>query len=163
VTGRDWKHSAMRLAASRTNATHQSTNRRLMNSVCPPRCPLHSPGLTLHAHMHVASHWRRVHHRDRHQHTIPIALAALPGAHTSRDFVPWRFLDAGQFSVQSVSSLPTSKNLHKMAMLPLSKTEEAVRRLEAVSFYRVRRFRTVRFPQPSGRMRNSLLWLRARV
>ena len=23
---------------------------------------------------------RRVHHRDRHQHTIPIALAALPGA-----------------------------------------------------------------------------------
>ena len=34
----------------------------------------------LHAHMHVASCWRRVHHRDRHQHTIPIALAALPGA-----------------------------------------------------------------------------------
>src|SRR5467141_495476 len=34
----------------------------------------------LHARMHVASCWRRVHHRDRHQHTIPIALAALPGA-----------------------------------------------------------------------------------
>jgi hypothetical protein len=42
----------------------------------------------VHARMHVASCWRRVHHRDRHQHTIPIALAALPGAHTSRDFVP---------------------------------------------------------------------------
>src|SRR6266478_7016760 len=41
-----WKHSAMRLAASRTNAVHQFTNRPLMNSVCPPRCPLHSPGLT---------------------------------------------------------------------------------------------------------------------
>src|SRR5258707_9256677 len=41
-----WKHSAMRLAASRTNAAHQFTNRPLMNSVCPPRCPLHSPGLT---------------------------------------------------------------------------------------------------------------------
>src|SRR6266478_4832824 len=34
----------------------------------------------VHARMHVASCWRRVHHRDRHQHTIPIALAALPGA-----------------------------------------------------------------------------------
>jgi hypothetical protein len=34
----------------------------------------------LHARMHVASCWRRVHHRDRHQHTIPMALAALPGA-----------------------------------------------------------------------------------
>jgi len=34
----------------------------------------------LHAHVHVASCWRRVHHRDRQQHTIPIALAALPGA-----------------------------------------------------------------------------------
>src|SRR5260370_19842343 len=32
------------------------------------------------ARMHVASCWRRVHHRDRRQHTIPIALAALPGA-----------------------------------------------------------------------------------
>jgi hypothetical protein len=41
-----WKHSAMRLAVSRTSAAHQFTNRLLMNSVCPPRCPLHSPGLT---------------------------------------------------------------------------------------------------------------------
>jgi hypothetical protein len=70
----------MRLAASRTNAAHQFTNRPLMNSVCPPRCPLHSPGLTCMRACHVASCWRRVHHRDRHQHTIPIALAALPGA-----------------------------------------------------------------------------------
>jgi hypothetical protein len=29
---------------------------------------------------------------------------------TSRDFVPWRFLDAGQLSLPSVSSLPASKN-----------------------------------------------------
>ena len=41
-----WKHPAMRLAASRTNAAHQSTNRPLTSSVCPPRCPLHSSGLT---------------------------------------------------------------------------------------------------------------------
>jgi hypothetical protein len=39
------KHSAMRLATFRTNAAHQFTNRPLMNSVCPPRCPLHSAGL----------------------------------------------------------------------------------------------------------------------
>src|SRR5712671_4354511 len=56
----------------------------------------------LHARMHVASCWRRVHHRDRHQHTIPIALAALPG--TSRDFVPWRFSDAGRRSAWIASS-----------------------------------------------------------
>jgi hypothetical protein len=31
-----WKHSAMRLATSRTNAAHQSANRPLMNSACPP-------------------------------------------------------------------------------------------------------------------------------
>ncbi len=40
------EHSAMWLAASRTNAAHQFTKRLLMNSVCAPRCPLHSPGLT---------------------------------------------------------------------------------------------------------------------
>src|SRR6266850_55314 len=56
----------------------------------------------LHARMHVASCWHRVHHRDRHQHTIPIALAALPG--TSRDFVPWRFSDAGRRSAWIASS-----------------------------------------------------------
>ena len=30
------------------------------------------------------------------EHQIPIALAAHAGAQTSRDFVPWRFLDAGR-------------------------------------------------------------------
>jgi hypothetical protein len=40
-----WKHSAMRPAASRTDSVYQSTNRPLMNSACPPRCPLHSPRL----------------------------------------------------------------------------------------------------------------------
>src|SRR5262249_24989763 len=32
---------------------------------------------------------------------------------TSRDFVPWRFLDAGRLSARRRSSLPASKNLHK--------------------------------------------------
>ena len=75
-----WKHSALRLAGSRTNAAHQFTNRPLMNSVCPAEMSIALSRAHLHAHMHVASCWRRVHHRDRHQHTIPIALAALPGA-----------------------------------------------------------------------------------
>jgi hypothetical protein len=66
-------------AASRTNAAHQFTNRPLMNSV------------HLHARMHVASCSRRVHHRDRHQHTIPIERSLHCRVHTSRDFVHWRF------------------------------------------------------------------------
>jgi hypothetical protein len=41
--------------------------------------------------------------------------------HTSRDFVPWRFLDAGQLSLRTVSSLPASKNLHKNGLMHRSK------------------------------------------
>ena len=41
----------------------------------------------------------------------PHSAAAQPGP-TSRDFVPWRFLDARQLSVPSASFLPASKNLH---------------------------------------------------
>ncbi len=40
------------------------------------------------------------------------AVFAEIGA-TSRDFVPWRFLDAGSLSVQRVSVSPASKNLHR--------------------------------------------------
>src|SRR5437660_391666 len=40
-----WKCSAPRVAASRPGAVHQSTDRPLMHSACPPTCPLHSPGL----------------------------------------------------------------------------------------------------------------------
>jgi hypothetical protein len=36
------KRSAMRVATSRTDADHQSTNRPLMHSACPPRCLRHS-------------------------------------------------------------------------------------------------------------------------
>ena len=39
--------------------------------------------------------------------------------HTSRDFVPWRFLDAGQLILWSVSSLPASKNQHKSGPKPV--------------------------------------------
>ena len=42
----------------------------------------------------------------------PHSARCSAGCHTSRDFVPWRFLDAGQLSLRSVSSLPASKNQH---------------------------------------------------
>ena len=43
----------------------------------------------------------------------PHSARCSAGCHTSRDFVPWRFLDAGQLSVRSVSVLPASKNQHR--------------------------------------------------
>ena len=54
---------------------------------------------------------RRVHHRDRHQHTILIALAALPGATLPRLRALALF---GRRSPQRVDSLvmPASENLH---------------------------------------------------
>src|SRR5580700_6428166 len=53
---------------------------------------------------------RRVRHRDRHQHTIPIALAALPGATLPRLRALALF---GRRSLQRVDSLvmPASENL----------------------------------------------------
>ena len=63
------------------------------------------------ADMQLALCGRPAHNRDRRQHEIPIALAASQ-CPISRDFVPWRFLDAGPLSVRSVSLLPASKNLH---------------------------------------------------
>src|SRR5580692_9683451 len=56
---------------------------------------------------------RRVHHRDRHQHTIPIALAALPGATLPRLRALALF---GRRPPQRVDSLlmPASENLHKL-------------------------------------------------
>jgi hypothetical protein len=64
----------------------------------------------------VPSCRRAAHHRDRRQHEISIALAASE-CPTSRDCVPWRFLDAGQLSLPSVSSLPASKNLHNIGLM----------------------------------------------
>jgi hypothetical protein len=51
----------------------------------------------------------------------PHSARCSAGCHTSRDFVPWRFLDAGQLSLRSVSSLPASKNQHRSGHLFLVK------------------------------------------
>jgi hypothetical protein len=96
-------HAACRLSNQCPPSIHQPTVDEFRMpaemSIAPSRTHLH-------ARVHVASCWRRVHHRDRHQHTIPIALAALPGCHTSRDFVPWRFLDAKSAWIVSSSRRP---------------------------------------------------------
>src|ERR1700746_2647976 len=42
----------------------------------------------------------------------PHSATLLGRCPTSRDFVPWRFLDAGPLSVRNVSLLPASKNQH---------------------------------------------------
>jgi hypothetical protein len=47
----------------------------------------------------------------------PHSARCSAGCHTSRDFVPWRFLDAGQLSLRSVSSLPASKNQHMTGLM----------------------------------------------
>ena len=63
---------------------------------------------------------RRVHHRDRHQHTIPIALAALPGATLPRLRALALF---GRRPPQRVDSLlmPASENLHRTGLMQRSK------------------------------------------
>jgi len=44
---------------------------------------------------------------------IPIASTAPTGAPLPRDFVPWRFSDAGRSSAPICSCLPAAENLHK--------------------------------------------------
>ena len=70
-------HAACRISNQCRPSTHQPTVDEFR---MPAEMSIALSRANLHAHMHVASCRRRVHHRDRHQHTIPIALAALPGA-----------------------------------------------------------------------------------
>src|SRR5215472_10980290 len=68
--------------------------------------------------LQVASCWRPAHHRARRQHQIYIALAARP-VPTSRDFVPWRFLDAGQLTARVFHCCrrPKTSTKHEVAAL----------------------------------------------
>jgi hypothetical protein len=77
----------------------------------PAEMPIALSWAPLHADMHVVRCCARAYHREQRRHAIPIALAASH-CPTARDFVPWRFLDAGSLSGRSVSLLPASKNLH---------------------------------------------------
>ena len=60
-----------------------------------------------------------------------ISLAAQPGP-TSRDFVPWRFLDACQLSVPRPSLLPASKNLHNPPHSLIVRIAAGLRRTAAI-------------------------------
>src|SRR5271156_1233646 len=70
----------------------------------------------LHPRMHVASCWRRVHHRDRHQHTIPIALAALQGAILPATSCIGAFRTPAPQRVDSLV-MPASENLHTSGLM----------------------------------------------
>ena len=59
---------------------------------------------------------RRVHHRDRHQHTIPIALAALPGAILPATSCLGAFRTPA-VGVRGETVIPAAENLHKRRFL----------------------------------------------
>jgi hypothetical protein len=85
------KRSAMRGAASRTDADHQPTNRLLMHSACPPTYLRHSRWLL---GMHVrrlvlASRLSPRATPTRYSHSARCSA----GAQTSRDLAPWRFFE----------------------------------------------------------------------
>ena len=102
-----WKRSG-RLPPFEAIPVDQFTSRPLPHFTRPPRCSLHSPrfpGMRLVLASRLPS---------RAAPTCePHSTRCSAGCHTSRDFVPWRFLDAGQLSLRSVSSSPASKNQHK--------------------------------------------------
>ena len=92
-----WKCSAMRVAASQPGAVHQSTDRPLMHSAWPPRCPLHSPGRP--CMRACTSSGAALTPTIESRQAILIAFAASQ-CPTARDFVPWRFSAAGRLSAQ---------------------------------------------------------------
>jgi hypothetical protein len=90
---------------------------------------------------------RRVHHRDRHQHTIPIALAALLGAILPRLRALALF---GRRSPQRVDSLvmPASQNLHTTGLIG-AHCQERTRLSDASARSRGRPRRGVQVPSRS--------------
>jgi len=103
-----WRHAGGDL--SRPNHANQRADHPSIRSTRRPRYPLHASRLpsahpcrspdasiapTITAGAKIKSPQRSRHSRRE----------------TSRDFVPWRFLDAGRLSATRLSSLPASKNL----------------------------------------------------
>src|SRR5215471_10942269 len=84
-----WKRSPIRVAASRPDALHQSTNRR----GCTRLVGLRPPN-ELGAHI---------------KSSIALAASQCP---TPRDFVPWRFSDAGRRWMSHGFRWPASETLH---------------------------------------------------
>jgi hypothetical protein len=99
-----WLHAGGDL--SRTNYIHQPADRPLIRPDRNGYCTLPTSRACRHRGAVVLA--------CRPSRSAPILILhstpCTAGCHTSRDFVPWRFLDAGQLSLPSVSSLPASKN-----------------------------------------------------
>jgi hypothetical protein len=70
---------------------------------------------------------RRVHHRDRPQHTIPIALAALPGAILPATSCIGAFRTPAPQRVDSLV-MPASENLHNSGSRTCSQSDNSVSR-----------------------------------
>jgi len=96
-------HAACRLSNQRRPSIHQPT-------VDEFRMPAEMSVALSRAHLHARMPRRLVlapRPPSRSPPTYdPHSTRCTAGCHTSRDFVPWRFLDAGQLSAPSVSSLP---------------------------------------------------------
>ncbi len=73
-------------------------NAKVVEAFCDAGCRLSTRcWAPVHAGMHVVSNCRRAYHRERRGRAISIVIVAGQ-CRTSRDFVPWRFLDAGHLS-----------------------------------------------------------------
>ena len=97
---------------SSLNSIHQCAAGTFIRSEHQPKCLSHSPDL-------ACDHICR---RRRAGVLAKIGISAIIKIHialaasrcsTARDFVPWRFLDAGQLSLRNVFALPASKNQHR--------------------------------------------------
>src|SRR5262245_22330906 len=77
---------------------HSCRNAKVVEAFCDAGCRLSTRcWAPVHAGMHVVSNCRRAYHRETRGRAISIVIVAGQ-CRTSRDFVPWRFLDAGRLS-----------------------------------------------------------------
>ena len=154
-----WSAASAPVASAEPSArTHPSVRRSPVDALqAPAEMPSALSRPPARADMQVASCSRPAHHRARHRHIIPIALAASQRP-TARDFVPWRFLDAGSLSMRRLSLLPASKNLHNSGNGPMCSAQGIFgERLAPPS---ARRVRSCRIRKESGRSWPPCLGLR---
>ena len=106
--------------ASRSNTRRSIHQPPVAALRAPAEMPTALSSVPRYAEIHLVSCSRRAHHRERCRHATLIALVALPGATLpATSCLVLFFLDAGQLSVRSVSSLPASKNQHRSGHLVL--------------------------------------------
>ena len=110
---------ALRRQRPRTGQAARSARSQTINPVPKP---------ALQCFASHATHAARQNHSLGYLAPTPSDRTLRPNPHSSphrhrpasRDFVPWRFLDAGRISTPKVSSLPASKNLTNSSHSPLT-------------------------------------------